>query len=186
MGLHGAVYDITQFAPAHPGSADTLLDFAGTNATAFFEDVGHSTVARRLMKSMLLLGPRDLCGGCLRCVKRALEDERIALAKRHPTKLCPRCHNEVHFDDAALFYDAVRASWVLWWPCCGERLVDAVPPHADLTPDWRNFVWRRRVAVGDAPETPPDAGLLAADDDDKAARVADDAGARLLAALRRI
>ena len=50
VGIHGAVYDITAFAPQHPGSLDTVLDFAGTDATTFFEDVGHSSVARKIMR----------------------------------------------------------------------------------------------------------------------------------------
>ena len=152
VGIHGAVYDITAFAPQHPGSLDTVLDFAGTDATTFFEDVGHSSVARKIMRPMKVLGP-GTAAGCLARVKASLAAERAALARRHPSKLCPTCHEPVHFYDAALFYDAVRAHWALWWPCCGERAVDAVPPHEGGVLDWRALLWRR-PAEDDAAEGP--------------------------------
>ena len=152
VGIHGAVYDITAFAPQHPGSLDTVLDFAGTDATTFFEDVGHSSVARKIMRPMKVLGP-GTAAGCLAVVKASLAAERAALARRHPSKLCPTCHEPVHFYDAALFYDAVRAHWALWWPCCGERPVDAVPPHEGGVLDWRALLWRR-PAEDDAAEGP--------------------------------
>tara|TARA_B110000971_G_C19879960_1_gene440238 strand:+ start:55 stop:855 length:801 start_codon:yes stop_codon:yes gene_type:complete len=46
VGLHGAIYDITSFLEEHPGSPETLLLNSGCDATRFFEDIGHSVLAR--------------------------------------------------------------------------------------------------------------------------------------------
>mmetsp|Transcript_14237 Transcript_14237/g.29208 ORF Transcript_14237/g.29208 Transcript_14237/m.29208 type:complete len:708 (+) Transcript_14237:72-2195(+) len=55
VGLHGSVYDVAGFLTHHPGSKETLLDNAGGDATEFFEDVGHSRIARRLLASLEIL-----------------------------------------------------------------------------------------------------------------------------------
>jgi len=55
VGLHGHVFDITSFLDAHPGSPDTLMVYAGRNCTSFFEDMGHSLVARRLARKLCVL-----------------------------------------------------------------------------------------------------------------------------------
>ena len=59
VGLHGRLYDLTQFMHGHPGSPETLMDNAGADATEFFEDVGHSFDARGLMKSLDSVAPRS-------------------------------------------------------------------------------------------------------------------------------
>mmetsp|Transcript_9263 Transcript_9263/g.14230 ORF Transcript_9263/g.14230 Transcript_9263/m.14230 type:complete len:501 (-) Transcript_9263:952-2454(-) len=55
VGLHGHIYDITPFLDAHPGSPDTLLIHSGRDTTKFFEDMGHSTGARKMSKNMCLV-----------------------------------------------------------------------------------------------------------------------------------
>ncbi|CAN0112146.1 unnamed protein product, partial [Ectocarpus fasciculatus] len=52
VGVHGRLYDITDFMHRHPGSPETLMENAGADASEFFEDVGHSLDARGLMKSL--------------------------------------------------------------------------------------------------------------------------------------
>mmetsp|Transcript_10174 Transcript_10174/g.22037 ORF Transcript_10174/g.22037 Transcript_10174/m.22037 type:complete len:643 (-) Transcript_10174:67-1995(-) len=52
IGLHGHVFDITNFVEEHPGSTETLLLQAGRDATVFFESMGHSLGARKLALSM--------------------------------------------------------------------------------------------------------------------------------------
>ena len=51
VALRGAVYDLTRFAPDHPGSTDTLLDFAGAGpvpeSSHRRRDAGRRTSARR-------------------------------------------------------------------------------------------------------------------------------------------
>lgn len=48
--IHGNVYDVTKFLEEHPGGEEVLLEQAGQHATEAFEDIGHSTDARDLMK----------------------------------------------------------------------------------------------------------------------------------------
>ena len=57
VGLHGGIYDLSHFLNEHPGSPETLLDNAGSDATGFFEDVGHSRVARRFAAQISLFAP---------------------------------------------------------------------------------------------------------------------------------
>jgi len=48
-GIHGHVFDMTNFLPNHPGSPDSLIIHGGgKDATAIFESVGHSIDARKI------------------------------------------------------------------------------------------------------------------------------------------
>jgi cytochrome b involved in lipid metabolism len=42
MELHGNVYDLTDYAPDHPGGPEYVTDYCGMNATLFY-DMEHST-----------------------------------------------------------------------------------------------------------------------------------------------
>ncbi|KAE9416233.1 hypothetical protein Angca_003524, partial [Angiostrongylus cantonensis] len=42
------VYDVTKFLDEHLGGCEVLLEQAGQDATETFEDVGHSTYARKM------------------------------------------------------------------------------------------------------------------------------------------
>jgi cytochrome b involved in lipid metabolism len=42
MVVHGYVYDVTSFVDTHPGGPEVLLEYAGTDATESFDEVGHS------------------------------------------------------------------------------------------------------------------------------------------------
>uniref|UniRef100_A0A8C6AQ12 Cytochrome b5 n=1 Tax=Monodon monoceros TaxID=40151 RepID=A0A8C6AQ12_MONMO len=48
--IHGRVYDVTRFLNEHPGGEEVLLEQAGGDATESFEDVGHSSDAREMLK----------------------------------------------------------------------------------------------------------------------------------------
>ncbi|KAK2545602.1 cytochrome b5 [Columba livia] len=50
MVIHGRVYDVTRFLEEHPGGEEVLIEQAGRDATESFEDVGHSTDAREMLK----------------------------------------------------------------------------------------------------------------------------------------
>ncbi|KAG7364628.1 cytochrome b5-like heme/steroid binding domain containing protein [Nitzschia inconspicua] len=54
-GIHGNIYDLTSFLHIHPGSPDTLMVHSGRDATAFFEDMGHSNGARRMAMSLCVV-----------------------------------------------------------------------------------------------------------------------------------
>lgn len=58
VGIEGSLYDVTAFVLDHPGSPDVLLDSAGRDATEMFDDIGHSTGARRAMAAFRVVqGP---------------------------------------------------------------------------------------------------------------------------------
>ena len=48
--IHDKVYDLTKFLDEHPGGEEILVEHAGQDSTEPFEDVGHSTDARDMMK----------------------------------------------------------------------------------------------------------------------------------------
>lgn len=50
ISIHDEVYDVSKFLEEHPGGEEVLLEQGGDYATESFEDVGHSTDARELMK----------------------------------------------------------------------------------------------------------------------------------------
>ncbi|GAV03093.1 hypothetical protein RvY_13573 [Ramazzottius varieornatus] len=54
MVINGKVYDVTKFLEEHPGGEEVLLENAGRDGTEPFEDVGHSTDAREMMKEYLI------------------------------------------------------------------------------------------------------------------------------------
>jgi cytochrome b involved in lipid metabolism len=47
--IHGIIYDVTLYAPDHPGGADLLLAHAGQDATDAFDDAAHSTLAVEML-----------------------------------------------------------------------------------------------------------------------------------------
>uniref|UniRef100_F6Z6J6 Cytochrome b5 type B n=1 Tax=Monodelphis domestica TaxID=13616 RepID=F6Z6J6_MONDO len=48
--IHGRVYDITRFLDEHPGGGEVLMEQAGRDATESFDDVGHSSDAKEMLK----------------------------------------------------------------------------------------------------------------------------------------
>ncbi|KAF8672195.1 hypothetical protein HU200_049764 [Digitaria exilis] len=48
--IAGKVYDVTPFMDEHPGGDEVLLAVTGKDATADFEDIGHSDSAREMME----------------------------------------------------------------------------------------------------------------------------------------
>ncbi|CAI7666334.1 hypothetical protein N7533_000436 [Penicillium manginii] len=52
--IHGQVFDITEYCQDHPGGAEVLFEVGGKDATAEYEDVGHSEDAREIMQPYLV------------------------------------------------------------------------------------------------------------------------------------
>ncbi|KAM3828890.1 cytochrome b5 type B isoform 3-T3 [Vipera latastei] len=52
--IRDRVYDVTRFLDEHPGGDKVLLEQAGRDATESFEDVGHSTDAKQMLKQYLI------------------------------------------------------------------------------------------------------------------------------------
>ncbi|XP_058795722.1 cytochrome b5-like isoform X2 [Phymastichus coffea] len=48
--IHNSVYDVTNFLNEHPGGEEVLLEQSGRDGTEPFEDVGHSSDARKMME----------------------------------------------------------------------------------------------------------------------------------------
>lgn len=73
IGLHGHVFDISNFVEHHPGSTETLLLQAGRDATIFFESMGHSLSARKMAMGMCVV----VNGQCCRFHFTADEETKI-------------------------------------------------------------------------------------------------------------
>ncbi|NXV03507.1 CYB5B protein, partial [Cettia cetti] len=86
--IHGRVYDVTRFLEEHPGGEEVLLEQAGRDATESFEDVGHSTDAREMLK-------------------------QYYIGEVHPVSaLCkPQRHQGVSF---CCFFFSPRSFWSTW------------------------------------------------------------------------
>ncbi|KAI0218964.1 Cytochrome b5 [Lamellibrachia satsuma] len=54
IAIDNKVYDVSKFADVHPGGEQVILEQGGSFATEVFEDVGHSTDARELMKDFYI------------------------------------------------------------------------------------------------------------------------------------
>jgi cytochrome-b5 reductase len=46
------VYDVSEYLKDHPGGKEAILEVAGTDATAAYEDVGHSEDAREILQGL--------------------------------------------------------------------------------------------------------------------------------------
>ncbi|CAB3410127.1 unnamed protein product [Caenorhabditis bovis] len=52
--MNGKVYDVTQFIDEHPGGGESILEYAGIDATEAFNDIGHSSDAIEMTKEYLI------------------------------------------------------------------------------------------------------------------------------------
>merc|ERR1712050_766580 len=52
--VHGKIYDVTKFLNDHPGGEEILFEHSAQDASEAYEDVGHSTDARNMMKEYLI------------------------------------------------------------------------------------------------------------------------------------
>merc|ERR1712086_506672 len=52
--VHDRVYDVTKFLDEHPGGEEIMIENAGIDSTEAFEDVGHSSDAREMLKEYLI------------------------------------------------------------------------------------------------------------------------------------
>lgn len=145
VGVHGVVYDVTGFLDAHPGSKETVLMQGGMDATAFFEDVCHSSAARSLMKDFSLLAPNERVRPCILLsaaqshlgskawIEQASEGGASVqsmwgeiftkvvdggyglLSASPPTAVCHE-----HTGTVRPFYDPTEGRWYSWRSCCKE------------------------------------------------------------------
>ncbi|OTA92246.1 hypothetical protein M434DRAFT_57134, partial [Hypoxylon sp. CO27-5] len=52
--VHGVVYNVTKFLDDHPGGKDIILEEAGKDASDVFEEAGHSSEARDILRKLLV------------------------------------------------------------------------------------------------------------------------------------
>ncbi|XP_040568699.1 cytochrome b5 [Lepeophtheirus salmonis] len=52
--IDNQVYDVSNFLDEHPGGEEVLIENGGMDSTEAFEDVGHSSDAREMMKDYLI------------------------------------------------------------------------------------------------------------------------------------
>jgi cytochrome b involved in lipid metabolism len=138
VGLHGSVFDITEFLTVHPGSIETILVHAGRDATSYFEDIGHSYFARNLAQTMCVVVD-------LSCIEKHgfgtskgsyilnYDDKRLIPLKRSRMRNPKTLHRiwstlskskekalreisqVVNHRDIHLYYDAFDRKWKAWF-----------------------------------------------------------------------
>nr|XP_058900908.1 cytochrome b5 type B isoform X2 [Kogia breviceps] len=88
--IHGRVYDVTRFLNEHPGGEEVLLEQAGGDATESFEDVGHSSDAREMLKQYYIgdVHPNDL--------KPGSDDKVIQSHGKSPSHSCVLVCKDTH------------------------------------------------------------------------------------------
>lgn len=98
IGLHGHVFNISDFVEDHPGSTETLLLQAGRDATVFFESMGHSLGARKMALNMSVVvngASCDLRTGSLGLIKPTCKS--LGNNKNAPGYLIPRKRSRPRF-----------------------------------------------------------------------------------------
>ncbi|KAI0020276.1 hypothetical protein F4780DRAFT_791890 [Xylariomycetidae sp. FL0641] len=79
MTIHGQVYDVTRYLHDHPGGLEVLLETAGTDASAPFDNAGHSEDASEIMAGYRV---GSLKGYTAKAAPKAV---RVSLAVSAPT-----------------------------------------------------------------------------------------------------
>lgn len=52
--IYDMVYDVTDYKDKHPGGTELIEEYAGQDATRGFDEFGHSTDAKRILKNYLV------------------------------------------------------------------------------------------------------------------------------------
>ena len=47
--IHGKVYEVSEFLDEHPGGPDIVTEYAGTDATDEYDNIGHSSDAQSML-----------------------------------------------------------------------------------------------------------------------------------------
>ena len=152
IGLEGCILDITQFLPQHPGSPETLLYAAGGDVTQFFNDIGHSYVAREMSKDFVvaITPPFPVVKGRGRLFSKQqiilMQKKTRILAQLSSSQnnkaqwdsnewdqistvaghlCCIACSRGQHDGQQRLIFDPLSREWHTWWSCCGmgKRIV---------------------------------------------------------------
>jgi hypothetical protein len=127
VGLHGNIYDITDFISVHPGSPETLLVHAGQDATVTFEAVGHSVTARKRTPA-LCVAVATGCGvarGEASVLERRRQPQRPATLLKirnrlvneeiHAQRKCSRMLLSDNLNEVVVYYDPFEREWKAWY-----------------------------------------------------------------------
>ncbi|XP_011182432.2 cytochrome b5 [Zeugodacus cucurbitae] len=87
--IKDSVYDMTEFIKEHPGGEESILEYAGRDATKAFNEVGHSTDAIKEMKSYKIGVIRAECAKILNTQPTATAN---GLNEKQPQPNC--CQSE--------------------------------------------------------------------------------------------
>ncbi len=64
VAIDGDIYDLTHFVTEHPGTPETLLEFAGQDCSRVFREINHSRLAHRLRMRFNLTRDIRYAGNC--------------------------------------------------------------------------------------------------------------------------
>lgn len=146
VGLHGGVYNLTEFIDEHPGSPDTILDNAGCDATGHFEDIGHSSSAREIKNTLEVIAPlaplrplappqwsalgtpwayqtpskRMVHCKTQRLLGKDAQRRAYLQLRKQLLKMQPCCADH-HSGSFHVHFDPFRRGWTGWWSCCHAR-----------------------------------------------------------------
>lgn len=148
-GLHGSVFNLTSFLESHPGTPETLMMQAGRDATKYFEDIGHSMLARKVClecvvinrgrqyreidyvtsaeKTVILPLPMRRSrwkSGTLQQVRDQVDAEREE-QRRLSYQWMNRSTNrsDVLGDEVPVFYDVFSGTWQWWYTSVDVRSI---------------------------------------------------------------
>lgn len=143
VGLHGDVYDISDFIEHHPGSPETLLMHAGRDASKYFEELGHSLTARTTAQSFLVASGGDWIKQSPRIPKVRSKRGRVGTLLRirkrfdnnyqQQQKLAVRWQSRNPsagggiVGDVNVFFDIFQNKWRFWF----TGMVDLQPVYKD-------------------------------------------------------
>ena len=114
VGIQNMVVDVTKFIDTHPGSPETLTEAAGCEATELFTEIGHSSQAENLMKSMAIWDSntsnisaclcddihlqQNLCGHCLQLsrVKKNAKCQPILMHQQRSFPTRSKLHDHMN------------------------------------------------------------------------------------------
>ncbi|XP_020290703.1 cytochrome b5-like [Pseudomyrmex gracilis] len=68
--INDYIYDVTDYMDGHPGGPELIEEYAGKDATSGFDDFGHSSDAKKMLKDYLIGELKD-------------DDKKINRKKKH-------------------------------------------------------------------------------------------------------
>ncbi|KFY80459.1 hypothetical protein V499_00697 [Pseudogymnoascus sp. VKM F-103] len=98
--IHGKAYDVTEFAPEHPGGMGIILKYAGKDATETYEPIHPPDTLDKYLDKSKHLGPVDMA--TVAEVAQEIDPDEVARQDRiaHMPSL-EQCYNMMDFESVA-------------------------------------------------------------------------------------